>query len=122
MLIPGEVNLTLIENATNTIPIVIDGITTAVGYSASIDIRMQDKPTGGLLLGLTSNPAAGITLSSDGTALTIIVRITETQTDGMFDAIINNDGAYWSLKITDPSGDSLQYLKGEINYYRTPTA
>lgn len=118
---PGEYDLPLTENADSVITIVLAGITTATGYSAAIDIRTGPKPTDTLLLGLTS-PSGGITLSSDGTDLTVEVTITETQIDTLTPLAGVRGQSHWSLKVTEPGGTSLQYLAGRVLITRTPTA
>lgn len=120
-MIPGTYNLPLTEGSTNTYSFVISGIVTAVGYSAAIDIREGDAPDSTALLQLTSSPAAGISLSSDGSSLTVAVTITETQADTIAPTI-KSDGAYWSLKVTAPGSTTLQYLIGAVKITRAPTA
>ena len=120
-MIPGSYDLPITENSTNVFTFVIAGITTATNYSAAVDIRIDRPPTSTLLLGLTS-PSGGIVLTSDGSNLTVVVTITETQVDTIMPGVVANVTASWSLKITAPGGTTLQYLLGTVAPTRTPTA
>jgi len=114
---PGIYPLTITENSTNAWSFVISGITTAVGYTAAVDIRKSEVPTSTRLLGLTNG--SGLSLSSNGSALTVVLRITEAQADTLVPLL--SPTAVWSLKITAPDGSTLQYLKGPVVGIRTPT-
>jgi len=119
--IPGTYNIPITENSTNTYSFVISGITTATSYSASVDIRATSLPTSNGLLSLSS-PSSGLTLSSDGASLTIVMVITETQADTLIPLVVAANGkAAWSLKVTAPAGTTLQYLTGLVVPTRTPT-
>lgn len=118
---PGLYNLELTENAVNIFSFSISGITTATNYSAKIDIRTTDLPTSTLLLALSS-PSSGIALTSNGSSLIVTITITEAQTDTLLPLVVATDGtASWSLKITDPSSVTLQYLLGLVVPTRTPS-
>lgn len=119
-MLPGTYNLTVTENAKHTQTFTIAGIVTAVGYTAKVDMRAGEKPTDTLVLALTSSPTAGLVLSSGGSSLSIAMTLTEAQVDLIADAI--QAGVMWSLKVTDPAGGTLQYLKGKVTITRTPSA
>lgn len=118
-MIPGTYNLVLTENSLNVFTFTIGGITTAVGYTAMVDIRAGSKPTDTLQLALTSSPAGGLVLSSDGVSLSVVLTITETQADTLAPILSKSS---WSLKVAAPGGATLQYLKGTVAIVRTPTA
>ncbi len=121
-MIPGTYNLPLTENSTNVFSFVISGITTATNYSAKVDMRATALPSSTTLLALTSSPAAGLALSSDGSHLTIVMTITEAQADTLIPLVVAANGkAAWSLKVTAPDTTTLQYLTGLIVPTRTPT-
>ena len=118
---PGSYNLILTENSTNVLAFTISGITTTVGYSAKIDIRADETPTGTLLLALSS-PASGLTLAATASGLTITLTITEAQVDTLTPLVLaTHDQAAWSLKVTAPDTTTLQYLKGLVGIERTPS-
>lgn len=120
-MVPGAYNLPITENSVNVQTFAISGIATAVDYSAMVDIRASESPTSALLLSLTS-PSDGLTLASDGSSLTVTLTMTEAQADTLAPLVDANPRAAWSLKVTSPTGVTLQYLKGLIVLTRTPTA
>lgn len=120
-MVPGKYNIITAANALWAQTFTIGGITTAVGYSARMDLRTRAPDSATLLLSLTSG--AGLTLTSDGSALSIAARITASQMDTLLAALEGRAAAYYSLRVTPPAGadDALQYLVGTFTIQDTPT-
>lgn len=117
-MIPGTYNIATAANATYSSTISIAGITTTTGYTARMDIRTGPKDTDTLVLSLTS--VSGLTLSSDGSSLSVAVLITETQIDTIYTAQ-GSASLYYSLKLTLPDTTTRQYLIGTLSVQPTPT-
>ena len=121
MLIPAEDTLQIVENAGDTAAYLISGITDATGYSAAVDIRDADRPDGDLIIGFTS-PSSGITLSASADGLLVTIRITAAERDTIIAGYNVHQGKlWWSLKIIEPGGVPLQYIKGAVQPIRTAT-
>lgn len=104
----GTYNLNIWEDRSLTKTFKITGIASASGYTAQLMIRASLLSTTALLT-LTSSPAAGLTLSSDGTYLIIDVVITPTQATAL--ALLISSGV-WDFKITNPTGVVKSYVEG----------
>jgi hypothetical protein len=116
-MIPGVYDLPIVENADSTLTVVISGITTIVGYTAAVDIRILPKHDATLILGLTHS--SGITLTTDGTDLTASIAITAAQSRTLAD-ILRSQSLFWSLRLTI-GGIATQYLNGNVVLTGTPT-
>ena len=120
-MVPGQWDLPITENAKTTWPILLPiTLVATTDYSAKVEIRTSDDPTSTLLLALSS-PSSGLTLSVSSGKLMVTLVITEAQADTLVPLIVANDGAEWSLKVTDPASDTLQWIKGGVAITRTPT-
>jgi hypothetical protein len=110
---PAQVNLTAAANSYDQGTIAIDGYASAAGVSAAIEFRREQDSGSELLLALSGG--AGLTLTSDGTSLTIAWEITETQIDAMAAelATAGRTKAHYSLKVTRADSKTFQYLYGE---------
>ena len=113
---PGVYNISVPANAMWTESWTVDSITTATDYSARLDIRVGPSDSDTLLLSLTSTPAAGITLSVSGGELVVTIKVTASQMDTLRTAMATASIglAYYSLKITPPTGadDAQVYIVG----------
>lgn len=120
MPVPAEYTLHIVENADDPINILISGITDATDYSAAIDIREDNKPSANRLLHLDSGSGNGIILTADANGLLVSILIT-SEVKAALIAYLADASAYWSLKVTNPSGVRLQYLSGSVEGHRTTT-
>lgn len=116
-MLPGTFDLPIVENADSTMSVTISGIATIVGYTAAIDIRTLPKHDATLILGLTNG--SGITLSSNGTDLTVTIVITANQSRTLADSL-RLQMLYWSLRLTFATLPT-QYLNGLVVLTGTPT-
>lgn len=101
------------------------GIATAVGYSAEMQIRAAESRSSAEILTLSTTNGR-LALSSNGTDLTVTLRITAPDTVG-WTVLPGTDGlprAHYDIKITPPSGadDTWCALQGTIGYDRDTTA
>jgi len=117
-MIPGTYNIQTAANQTFSVTFAISGITTTTGYSARMDVRNSPSDTSTLLKTLTNG--SGLTLSSDGSSLTVVAVISETDIDTMAASLGGQAGNY-SLKITAPDATTRQYLAGSFVIVSTPT-
>jgi hypothetical protein len=120
-MIPAVANLSAAANGYDLRTITIPGYASAVGVSATVEIRALQDEAGELYLTLTNG--SGLTLSSDGTDLSIAWQVTEAQIDTLR-AALATDGrkqAHYSLKVTRADSVTLQYLYGTYTIQRTAT-
>jgi hypothetical protein len=112
----GVYDLDIWEDRTLTKTFKISGIASAVGYTAELMIRQAvDKP---VLLALTSSPAAGLTITSDGTYLIIAVVITHTQAAALAAVIANGT---WDFRVVNGSGIVKSYVEGKVIIHQVTT-
>lgn len=86
----------------------ISGIANATGYSARLMIKADADDTTALIT-LTSNPASGIVLSSNGSILSIVIAISYSVTGAL-----RIEQGVWDFEITDPSGARKTYAGGAV--------
>lgn len=120
---PARADLRAGANGYDEREITIPGFASAVGVSARMDFRAGQTDDSTLYLSLTSTPAAGLTLSSDGTNLVIAFEITETQMDTLVTALraAGVSACYYSLKITPSNGKTRPYIYGTYTVTLVPT-
>jgi hypothetical protein len=119
-MIPATADLSAAANAYDR-TITIPGYASASGVSATVELRALQDDASELYLTLTGG--SGLTLTSDGTNLSIVWEITETQMDALR-AALATDGrkqAHYSLKVTRADGKTFQYLYGTLEPLRTAT-
>ena len=123
-MVPGDYPIETAKNAEFAERWSIDGISTTVGYGATVEVRTgeDDGTNSTLLLQLASG--SGLTLSTSGGALHVDVVMTEAQIDSIYDDLVavGADYGYYSLKLTRPAGGPQQWLKGTFTVVPTPTA
>jgi uncharacterized membrane protein len=121
-MIPGTYDFDIYEGATFAETWTRSGVSTAVGWSAAIDIRKSATSNSQLYLALTSSD--GITLSSNGTTLSMAVVISATRAAALAAAIraAGLTEAYYDLKLTKPDATIEYLLAGKItpSYRLTP--
>lgn len=120
-MIPGTANLRAATNAYDERTITIPGFASASGVTASVELRAAQDSASELYLTLTNG--SGLTLTSDGSNLSIAWEITETQLDTLRAALVADglDAAQYSLKVTPVGGKTRQYLIGSFTPIATAT-
>jgi hypothetical protein len=113
----GTYNLHIWEDRTFTKTFKISGITSAVGYTAELMIR-ESVTDVTPLLALTSTPAAGLTITSDGTYLIIEVVITPTQAIALAATL---DNGVWDFRIVNSTGIVKSYVEGLVIVHQVTT-
>jgi hypothetical protein len=114
---PGTYNFSIYEGETFAETWTRSGVTTATGWSAKLDIRAKAEETSTQYLELTSS--SGLTLSSNGTVLSIAVLMTAAQTTAM--GALAFKKAYYDLKLTKPDTTVEYLLKGTITFTQRVT-
>jgi hypothetical protein len=113
------IELSLVENQGKTWQFDYPGVASAAGWSAKMEFRTSQQAKGDPLVTLTSSPAAGITLSSDGTKLLGTFALTEAQHDLL--AAAKGSTIWTSLKLQPPTGEAIQLWIARMPVTHTPT-
>lgn len=119
----GEYNgWTIEEGAVFASTVKWPGISDATDYEARMDVRLARDATSAAIVQLTSNPAAGLTLSSAGGFLVIAITIDAPDTVSL--DFPSSGIAYYDIEVIPPTGedDAFKALYGQIRYRREVTA
>lgn len=114
---PGTYNFSVYEGETFAETWTRSGVTSASGWSATLDIRQKADDASTLYLALASG--SGLTLSSDGTNLIIAVLITAAQTANL--ATFGFKQANYDLKLTKPDSSVEYLLAGKVTFTKRVT-
>lgn len=107
---PGIYHISLYEGETFTEIWTRSGMASATGWSAALDIRQKADESSTRYLALTSG--SGLTLSSDGSRLIIVVIVTAVQTAAL--GALGFTTAYYDLKLTKPDATVEYLLAGTV--------